>query len=653
MYVCNNNKEYKYRSVVSFLISMPLHWPGYRYLGPGTKDLSVDPVNSTDAIAREHDLAYANKNTSDNDVFNSDKEAISKFWTNFKETKRPSALAGAAGLGVKNLVEEHMLGTSLYGKRKAPPTEKNWGQIKRINSARAQRRMNEDMANNNMPDAAAFNSTEPMEAMADAPAAGGSGMGGSLGGGGNPMGDIYGGTSQNANYITLEYNKSYHFTITNKLPEWRRTLVDDHVEYQTRYNSIHGIPWEMLAMYMSEGEIERLDNYSFVKVEEVTCQVYSMGVRLPFYTGQTVSQVANSNAQYPIGKFNFDRDFITSYEEENVTNVVSKCLGSEWRTGDVTETAWNSNFPNLTASSTSRDINNPIVVHYPRLSWFVNPIEQWPKDVGIYDYCQIKNGSTAYGLMFSETWQPKEGILYAVSDTVAQGSLYPLDSTTQSEFNVIPGEASQFIAGTNTITTRQNANFNLRTWVTSRARHFRIGIDSHVDGNPIFGVGDTKTQTRSMPKFLLGFVNVRNKDDTILEANWDIMVKCFIKLKCVDNGQRGFVSRYKRPSPYVMNPFIRWQNTDVGTAMLTPSGKIKSGVYGKRTLRQIPSVGPTSKEMITKLNETAEGKEQASQLKQIITKELNHLKKLKERNKHPHAKHDEMISHWENALKNF
>lgn len=35
-----------------------LHFPGYHYLGPGTSDMSREPINVIDAAAREHDLAY-------------------------------------------------------------------------------------------------------------------------------------------------------------------------------------------------------------------------------------------------------------------------------------------------------------------------------------------------------------------------------------------------------------------------------------------------------------------------------------------------------------------------------------------------------------------------------------------------------------------
>lgn len=35
-----------------------LHYPGYNYLGPGTRDFTKRPINALDAAARRHDLAY-------------------------------------------------------------------------------------------------------------------------------------------------------------------------------------------------------------------------------------------------------------------------------------------------------------------------------------------------------------------------------------------------------------------------------------------------------------------------------------------------------------------------------------------------------------------------------------------------------------------
>lgn len=44
---------------------MPLHWPGYNYLGPGTYDFSQRAINRLDEIARRHDLRYARYDTID------------------------------------------------------------------------------------------------------------------------------------------------------------------------------------------------------------------------------------------------------------------------------------------------------------------------------------------------------------------------------------------------------------------------------------------------------------------------------------------------------------------------------------------------------------------------------------------------------------
>ena len=79
------------------------HLPGHNFLGPGTKDLvRARPVDRDDAIAQEHDLAYAAAH-SDADVRNADVHAINQFLSD--SWRNPHALLGAAGLGAKYAFE--------------------------------------------------------------------------------------------------------------------------------------------------------------------------------------------------------------------------------------------------------------------------------------------------------------------------------------------------------------------------------------------------------------------------------------------------------------------------------------------------------------------------------------------------------------------
>lgn len=657
---------------------MPFHWPRHNYLGPGTKDFTKKPHDEDDEIAKKHDLAYKSAKTKE-DIFKADKEAVSEFYNSFKKTWHPEALIGSAALKIKNFTEENIVGKPLYGM-----PQKNWAAIRRINQARSRRRQAEqsvdeareestrefgpvniyDAETDTEPDMGAVDTIvqevpgEPMDVMADQPRASGSGSGGSSGAGGSNPSDIYAGSCQNPNKHTKTFKKSYHFTVSNKLPEWRRKATGGHLEHLARYNSIHGIPWELLGMYMSEGEIEQiLNNYSFVKVDVVNCKLYSLGVRLPFVTGQSVTTVANANAQYPIGKFHFDHDFQTSYEINNVYNIMEKCWGSEWKTQEITETNWSSSFPNLTASSTSRDMTNPVIVHYPRYSWLTTgAVEQYPKDVGIYDYCEIKNGSTVFGLAWEMSHKPKQGIIVAKSHPVVTGNLHLLNNTDAEEETPISGERANFIIGTDWYANRRNPNMVVKDWTLGRYDGVSSLRDLQVDNTGIYAQGDEKVQSMAMPKFMIGFVNVRNQDDTILEAKWDILVECNITLTCIDNGQRGFVTRMQRAVPYLMNPFLTWKDTETGSNRLHANSNMKNTAYNKRAMTRQLNISSLKRLIRDEkfkefLNKTDEGKEL---LKSILDNSEASAKKYEEWSahfkKHKHVLHEKVMNDYKDII---
>lgn len=321
------------------------HWPRHKYLGPGTNSFKNKPIDQDDAIAREHDIAYT-RTRSHKDVFEADKKARNEFFTDFVENKNLHSLVGGLGLGAKNILEEKVLGKSIYGM--APPKRQ-----------RTQDRTQDKDSGNDSPSILSpqdnalpissdeemgqrWGSTEDSEMYAPplqysdptqaVPLGLGGGSGGGSGVGGSQSGlrDIFNGAPQPNNTNSYTYSKSYHFTMTNSLPSWRRLNVTDLGDiqyYQQRFGNIHGIPWEYLFMYMSEGEIERFfANHTMGRVKSVKCEVYSLGVRLPFITSATTATVANANAQYPIGCFHFDSEYKTNYDSAQVLDIMNKCI---------------------------------------------------------------------------------------------------------------------------------------------------------------------------------------------------------------------------------------------------------------------------------------------------------------------------------------
>lgn len=601
----------------------PLHWPGKNYLGPGTRDFNAKPVDEADYIAQLHDLAYAEAQ-SDSDIFKADKAAIREFlsaWHN--DPSAVSALAGSAGLSIKNFVEETILGRTLYGmsKRPAPSdstTKKNWAAIRRINQNRAFNRQlieaaeqaeQVDRPPHASPDTppnsqgtahdnSAGNISSVPEQTMDIdqnpidPRSGGAGgaSGGSAGAaGGQGDSDVYRGTPQSPNYHTETFNKSYHFSVANGLPQWRRSNTGSLGWCnELRLQSIHAIPWERLAFYCSEGEILRLlRNYAYCEVEEVTCEVYSLGVRLPFITGQTTSLVANTLAQIPIGKFNFDKDHYTQYNDGSA--MIQKCWGAEWKAYNLSQTEYSNQFPNLSASTGNRTLVNPVSVLYP----MVGSDQMFPKDVGIYDYVEIKNGSTTYGPAWSETYRPKRGIFNAKSCE----SDDPLFQPRDNQQRVLVNGGQYFATANGGLVDNYNGDNRVPNPPTFHNRNViksNINLDTRhvlVENNALFAAGDARLLNEIMPKFMIGIVNIRNLAEgstvnSVLEARWDIMVKCSIKIKCGDNVQRGYINRVVDNVPFARNPFTCLAFNNSGLLFLSPVANQTSGLYGK------PVVGP-------------------------------------------------------------
>lgn len=608
------------------------HFPYHNYLGPGSDNFNLKPIDEDDAIARSHDLAYNSAQTN-SDIHKADKETRDDFLNTFISSGNVHGLIGGIGLGVKNFVEENVLGGRvLYGMGKRKPNDKDWGKINRINKARAAKRQraqedrrardelfnHEDEANledfpdflqefiNNDVAEAGTSGTQPVESaqerpiMADEPSTnnmetevaattatpqvdprtGGQAAGGMNTGGAANDGrqDIFAGAPQPNQHHELIYGKSYHFTLTNGLPDFRHSYNTQGSVYfaQQRFKHIHGIPWERLLMYLSEGEAVRMfRDYTAVKVEEVVCEVYSLGVRLPFITSATTSSVANANAQYPIGCYHFDKAYETTYDALNVDDVINKAVGAEWkntiRPPSIGSTNWSENFPNITASATSRDINNPVIVNYPLPYDFNNA----PKDVGIYDYVDIKNGTTAYGKCWEKRFKPINGILYAES------TLHEPDATLVEFNNVrmtpIPGLENGYFMNSTGITERNDPQIRqvpkAYTATKNNVTLSTIGT-SMVDYMGFHHFGEQKTAPQAMPKFLIGFVNIRNEDNTLLTAKWDILVKTRIRLTGLQS-TRDWISRTTTiPPQWFTSQYAQFRYQDPNTPGLQRAQEI-------------------------------------------------------------------------------
>ena len=81
----------------------PIHYPGYKYLGPGTpleqnlKD-GVEPINDLDAAAKAHDIAYA-------DPHKSTQEADREFLENTKHIDTVAGTIARAAISAKHYID--------------------------------------------------------------------------------------------------------------------------------------------------------------------------------------------------------------------------------------------------------------------------------------------------------------------------------------------------------------------------------------------------------------------------------------------------------------------------------------------------------------------------------------------------------------------
>ncbi|XP_077550671.1 uncharacterized protein LOC144163838 [Haemaphysalis longicornis] len=146
-------------------------FPGYRYLGPGNPLNNGQPVDEDDRIAQQHDQAYSLAQC-DSDIFSVDRTSVREFASDFARTGNWHSALGAAGLGIKNVVEEKIRGRSLCGM----PSRRKRGNQEEYDSTAAKRLYGDSglaaeaaAAENRMPG--------PDELPSDAPAApGGAGV---------------------------------------------------------------------------------------------------------------------------------------------------------------------------------------------------------------------------------------------------------------------------------------------------------------------------------------------------------------------------------------------------------------------------------------------------------------------------------------------
>ncbi|XP_075742053.1 uncharacterized protein LOC142794741 [Rhipicephalus microplus] len=258
---------------------MPL-FPGHRYLGPGNPLQNGEPVDEDDRIAKRHDEAYS-RAESDADVFAADRQSTKEFFKDFVSTGNWHSALGAAGLGAKNLVEEKVLGRSLYG---MPPGRKRNNQEQPSTSAKRQQYDDTtDGPDEEMPQT---------EAAADAPSSSG----------GAGVGSNHPNTSECVQQILRVPRDHGVVTVFNDskiLTTWGYAMLKTSLKYDGEktfpgiVTSMSRLPVDRPYLYIPHGTFLNLPAHT--KALECSAKITPHGLRTPWKTGSSVVQPVNSD----------------------------------------------------------------------------------------------------------------------------------------------------------------------------------------------------------------------------------------------------------------------------------------------------------------------------------------------------------------------
>lgn len=276
------------------LCVMPLHLPGYNYLGPGTYDFSQKPVNEADKVAREHDLAYANAK-SDEDIRKADRESIPKFLT----SGSVGGVVGAAGIGIKYGVES-VTGV-LYGNNSMSnkrPAESEGDAPQKVHRSNSE----SDISEISSLGIGSVNSDQYMDIDSEhyLPHNPEGGMSASSLAPGTDGGNVIGAGHNPAQSLKFTkkfqiYSGAFQFHNRDVNADWKSQYVEpstDPTKVTELSTPLCTIDPNQLMWFLSEQEYKNLPLYSFAKSCKI--RITPLGYRLPFETNSSSAGFANS-----------------------------------------------------------------------------------------------------------------------------------------------------------------------------------------------------------------------------------------------------------------------------------------------------------------------------------------------------------------------
>lgn len=436
------------------------------------------------------------------------------------------------------------------------------------------------------------NNPEPMDTTTMGPsvAVGGNGTNqpghSGLTGGRNGGGDhLFVGRPEKANVWYRHFRKTYRFSLQTTLPQYK--LVDPGYDSTAQFiqykpGSMYAIPVEMISSYLSPQEFWMIQkSCKRASVENVSCEVYSEGIRLPFTTAEQTAVTANASAQYPICQWvGLDEDWPMSYRYLDLKDTQQKMLGgdpAQW----PPSANFTSTFPNLSARATSRNFENEAVILIPAPCYannLDNPERTFMSlgaDIPIHQYARTKNGTTELGKVFEYHYKPKHGGIIVQStninrtgfaNIVANDDNYQPRSghiTTNNHTIVDPwGRTIQ----SNLVTTGGTgiAPDGLARADTAIPAIQTNYIDTVIENQHWIPHNGGKKPARQ-PMFLIGMHNIRNigtptTEGSLLNANWEVVMTFTCTIKCTAGTRGIYQNTYDGPTGEFLYPTLQMGN---------------------------------------------------------------------------------------------
>lgn len=546
----------------------PLTLPDHHFLGPGNTLTDKDPYDEDDAIAKEHDIAYATAK-SYNDIDIADKEAVDKFWADAQGRGNWHSAVAGLGLYAKNKFEEvfgvqypQVHGISESAKKRQQQNETT--PVKKAKPA-SEDPVRELGEGETMP---VIPHTEPLP-----PPPGGTGSAAGVvndagastaGGGGLDDGPVWEGEHHVPNYSTRTYKKTYRFFMNNDKASLAVQAADDATIFYP--GSFHAVPYEYLWFYMSNGEMEEcIRSYEEVRVTNSAFQISTFGVRLPFYTNATNTTIANAGAQYPIGVWEgFDKHFPTILEEDSLLTMQGHCWGSPINPGTTMDGA--------SAQLQPRKFHNPCGIIMRTSTYGGEP--------NIYPYGKLWNGSTQYGPFYSKQYKPKNNIMHSFENPMTyNGTNGQSQLLRGSDYirDISSGKAGKQLNYRNTDVVLTGTPPTIQAiHDESTVTHYRNQRDwagALLENNFAWDPRDPIRQSHSVPRVCIGFLDLQNSDGTALDVHWEFIIEATIELRC-KNGQPGIIKRKKEgATPWEMRfPNYMFANMTSGHIVFTTEG---------------------------------------------------------------------------------